>query len=464
MSRKVAVVLSITLGFGVLSSINVASAVVVDPATKSCLDKTIGAKAASKIVSAKKLTKAQTAQVAKCKSSSSSSGSSGSTSTTTGSTTSTTTGSTTGTTTAGMVALNYVLLSTVISQQSGLGNISDPALLQVGNKLRMFFKNGNESQIGLSGFDNKIHSYVSSDNGKTWALESGVKIDAGSPVSVQAASTGGYEAWGWVLSPDGDKMTKFTSSDGETFTAGSGLIPVLNSCKNVNGVSTTKFGDFQVIKLLNGTFLAFAQNSNETPPFMRHACGFTSPDGITWTLDAAKTVALQYDIQTNPETYRNASGVIEQIFPVFRLDPSTNLATGLQFRTSTNEGLSWSDFSELSFFAADPDRLDLSNGDSLLAFGGFDHGQGGLLAVAKKSATNYKASRTENFFEWITWTISGASQSDIKIKNLCTNKDLTSSVRFATSGSNISVSYTAPAGGKGNSCVYALIGAEQAIK
>ena len=449
MLRKVSVALSITLGFGILSSINVASAVVVDPSTKSCLDKTVGAKAANKIVSAKKLTKAQTAQVAKCKSSSSSTGSTGSTSSTT----------------AGMVALNYVLLSTVISQQSGLGNISDPALLQVGNKLRMFFKNGNESQIGLSGFDNKIHSYVSSDNGKTWALESGIKIDAGSPVTVQAASTGGYEAWGWVLSSNADKMTKFTSSDGETFTAGSVNTIVLNSCKNVNGVAATKFGDFQVIKLLNGTFLAFAQDaSNNSPPYMRHACGFTSPDGITWTLDAAKTVALQYDIQTNPETYRNASGVIEQIFPVFRLDPSTNLATGLQFRTSTNEGVSWSDFSELSFFAADPDRLDLSNGDSLLAFGGFDHGQGGLLAVAKKSATNYKASRTENFFEWITWTISGASQSDIKIKNLCTNKDLTSSVKFSTSGSNISAAYTAPAGGKGNSCVYALIGPEQALK
>lgn len=53
MLRKVAVVLSITLGFGILSSINVASAVVVDPSTKSCLDKTVGAKAANKIVSAK---------------------------------------------------------------------------------------------------------------------------------------------------------------------------------------------------------------------------------------------------------------------------------------------------------------------------------------------------------------------------------------------------------------------------
>lgn len=453
---KSVVVTGIVAGFfAAISCVGVASAVPVDPPVKTCLDKLIGSKATNALISAKKLSKTQIAQVAKCKKSAATSTASPAGGSAAGSSS----GST-----SGMVALNYVLLSTVTSQQSGLGNVSDPALLQVGNKLRMFFKNGNESQIGLSGFDNKIHSYVSSDNGKTWALESGIKIDAGSPVSVQAASTGGYEAWGWVLSPNADKMTKFTSSDGETFSAGSGSIPVLNSCKNVNGVAATKFGDFQVIKLSNGTFLAFAQDTNNSPPFMRHACGFTSPDGVTWTLDTAKTVALQYDIQTNPETYRNASGVIEQIFPVYKLDPSTNLRTGLQFRTSTNEGVSWSDFSELSFFAADPDRLDLSNGDSLLAFGGFDHGQGGLLAVAKKSATNYKASRTENFIDWVTWTISGASQSDIKIKNLCTNKDLTSSVNFSTSGSNISVTYTAPAGGKGNSCVYALIGPEQALK
>lgn len=49
-------------------------------------------------------------------------------------------------------------------------------------------------------------------------------------------------------------------------------------------------------------------------------------------------------------------------------------------------------------------------------------------------------------------------------KNLCLDKDLTSSVKFATSGSNITVMYTAEAGSKGFACVYALIGSEQAIK
>ncbi|MCX6536509.1 MAG: hypothetical protein NT119_08165, partial [Actinobacteria bacterium] len=209
MFRKMAVVLVIFSGVGLLVTLGNANAQVVDPAVKACLEKSIGVKATNKIIAAKKLTKAQTAQVKACTSTSNATG------TATGNATGTATGATTGSTsstTAGMVSLNYVLLSYIGSNQSGLGNISDPALLQVGNKLRMFFKNGNESQIGLSGFDNKIHSYVSSDNGKTWALESGIKIDAGSPVSVQAASTGGYEAWGWVLSPNADKMTKFTSS------------------------------------------------------------------------------------------------------------------------------------------------------------------------------------------------------------------------------------------------------------
>ncbi|MSY48407.1 MAG: hypothetical protein F2644_06935 [Actinobacteria bacterium] len=44
------------------------------------------------------------------------------------------------------------------------------------------------------------------------------------------------------------------------------------------------------------------------------------------------------------------------------------------------------------------------------------------------------------------------------------NSDLTASIKFATSGSNITATYAAAAGGHGNSCVYALIGSEQAIK
>ncbi len=85
---------------------------------------------------------------------------------------------------------------------------------------------------------------------------------------------------------------------------------MLNSCKNYNGVVATKFGDFQMIKLHDGTLLTFAQASDNFLMFKHHACGFTSLDGVNWTLNAAKTVALQSDDQSNPETYRNTSGVI----------------------------------------------------------------------------------------------------------------------------------------------------------
>ena len=453
MGRKFSVALVVAVGCGLLGTINVASAIVVDPSTKSCLDKSVGVKAANKIVSAKKLTKAQTAQVAKCASSSSSGGS-----------TSGTTGTTTGSSSAGMVSLNYGLLAYIGSQQAGLGNISDPALLQVGGTLRMFFKNGNEPQIPIAGFDNKIHSYISTDNGKTWTLESGVRIDVTSPVTVRAAESGGYEAWGWVSS-GGDAMTRFTSATGSDFIKGAGNVINASACKNVDGTAAGFLGDPQVVKVASG-YLAYAHDLAATgkAPFKRHMCALTSTDGSTWVLDTSKTLALQSDIQTNPETYRNSSGVIEQILAIDQVDPTTKLRSGMQLRTSTNDGASWTELSELSFFAADPDRLDLSNGDSLLAFGGFDQQKGGLLGVAKKISTAYKASRTESDMQTVVWTISGASQADIKIKNLCLNSDLTASIKFAASGSNITATYTAAAGGHGSSCVYALIGSEQAIK
>jgi len=451
--------LALCISIGLLGTFDLARAVAVDPVTKACLDKTVGVKAANKIVSAKKLTKAQNTKVAKCKSSGSSTSSGSSSS-----------GESASTTSAGMVSLNYGLLWSIGSQQAGLGNVSDPALLQVGDTIRLFFKNGNEPQIPIAGFDNKIHSYISSDNGKTWTLESGVRIDVLTPVTVQPAAAGGYEAWGWVLGGGGggggggDAITRFTSVDGKDFTKGSGNVVSASACKSIDGTAAGFLGDPQVVKVASG-YLAFAHDLQTTgnAPWKRHACALTSSDGITWVLDTSKTIALQNDITTNPETYRNSSSVIEQILPIDKLDPATNLRSGMQIRTSTNDGASWTELSELSFYAADPDRLDLSNGDSLLAFGNFDHRFGGLLAVTKKVSTGYKASRMEKGRETVIWTISGAKQSDITIKNLCLNKDLTSSSTVAASGSNFTVTFVDSAA-QGNGCVYALIGSEQAIK
>ena len=89
----------------------------------------------------------------------------------------------------GMQALRYGLVWSFTSQQFGLGNVSDPALLQLPDgTLRLFFKNGNEPQMGLTGFDNKIHSFVSEDGGASWSLEEGIRIDVNSPVSCRGGS------------------------------------------------------------------------------------------------------------------------------------------------------------------------------------------------------------------------------------------------------------------------------------
>jgi hypothetical protein len=319
----------------------------------------------------------------------------------------------------------------------------------------MFFKNGNEPQIPLSGFDNKIHSYVSSDNGATWTLESGVRIDVGSPVTVRAAEAGGYEAWGWTPGGGGvDKMTRFTSSTGKDFSPGSGSLVPTSACKNADGSAAGFLGDPQVVKVASG-YLAYAHDlaAGKSAPFKRQACKLTSADGNTWSIDSSGTFAFNYDIQTNPELYRNSAGQLELWFPADNGGSKT-----FEIRTSSNDGASWSTASSLSWMAGDPERLDLTNGTSLLAFGNFDQRRGGLLAASKKISSGYAASRDEKV-DQVSWVVSGAKQADIKVKNLCLDKDLTSGATFGTSGSNVTVSLKDSSVG----CAYILVGASQAI-
>jgi len=363
--------------------------------------------------------------------------------------------------TAALVPLTYGLLSTQVSQQSGIGNISDPSLVQMADgSIRMFFLNGNEQQAGISGYDNLVHSFLSTDNGKTWTLESGVRMTVQSPVSVNAMN-GAYEAWGWYHQPGSEQLTHFTSSNGKDFTSVGSSSPSSSTCKSSAGTAAAHLGDPQIVKVASG-YIAYAHDSGSqtSPPFTRFVCGMTSTDGTTWTTDAGKTISLSTDIQTNPETYRNRSGVIEQILPI-DTTAAGGRKVGMQVRTSTNDGATWSSLSELSFFAADPDRLDLANGDSLLAFGNFDPRKGGLLAVTKKISTKYKASRVTSGLSGVVWTISGAKKTEIKLKNLCLGTDVTSKAKIAASGSNFKVTYTdATASG----CVYAVIGSVQAIQ
>ena len=440
MKRKI-ITVGLAAAIGVASFAPQISAVTVDPNTRACLAKKYGPRVADKIAASKKLTATQTKQLASCKTSS---GGASSPSTSGGSTTS-----------ASLKALNYSLLWSVGSQQAGLGNVSDPALLQLADgTLRMFFKNGNEPQIPIAGFDNKIHSYVSRDNGATWTLESGVRIDVGSPVSVRVADSGGYEAWGWVPAAGGDALTRFTSTDGSTFAAQSGTAVPTSACKNANGAAAGFLGDAQVVKVAGG-YLAYAHDlaAGKNAPFKRQACKLTSTTGTSWSVDATGTIALDYDIVNNPELYRNASGQLELLLPIDNAGSHY-----IDVRTSTNDGASWTSAGTIPLNIADPERLDLANGTSLLAFGNFDHTIGGLLAVAKKVTSPYSASRDEKV-DSTTWTVSGAKTSDVKVKNLCKGTDVTSAAKIATSGSNLTVTYSASSVG----CVYLVLGSSNIL-
>jgi hypothetical protein len=81
-----------------------------------------------------------------------------------------------------------------------------------------------------------------------------------------------------------------------------------------------------------------------------------------------------------------------------------------------------------------------------------------LLAVAKKISTGYSANRDEKV-DQVTWTVSGAKQSDISVKNLCLGTDLTSRATISSSGSNLTVTLKDSSVG----CAYILVGAAQAI-
>ncbi|MFM7964107.1 MAG: hypothetical protein ACKPBF_09120, partial [Actinomycetota bacterium] len=234
----------------------------------------------------------------------------------------------------------------------------------------------------------------------------------------------------------------------------SALLVPTSACKNADGAAAGFLGDPQVVTVASG-FLAYAQEmgAGKSAPFKRQACKMTSADGNTWSIDSSGTFAFSYDIQNNPELYRNSAGQLELWFSADQGASKTS-----EIRTSSNDGASWSTATSLSWMANDPERLDLANGTSLLAFGNFDQRRGGLLAVSKKISSGYSASRDEKV-DQVSWVVSGAKQADIKVKNLCLDKDLTSSATFGTSGSNVTVSLKDSSVG----CAYILVGSSQAI-
>jgi len=356
--------------------------------------------------------------------------------------------------------LTYGLLWAFQSQQLGLGNLSDPALLELPDgMLRLFFKNGNEPQMGLSGFDNKIHSFVSGDGGLTWELEDGVRIDAGSPVSVSANPDGGYDAWGWRLSPGGDQLTRFSSTDGSNFSVVGGSTLDTSSCLDTNGRPAGVLGDPQVERVADG-YIAYAHDlgSGMQPPFTRQGCKLVSSDGVTWEIDGDGTFAFSHDIQTNPELYRNADGVLELWFPADR-----GMTKTTEIRISS-DGNDWELTEQLSWMANDPDRLDTSDGRELLAFGNFDHRQGGLLAVSERIESTYHAVREETP-DGVRWELYGAEADEVSVQNLCFGSDETDSLSMQGGNGAVLVEYRAdPAAGFGaTNCVFLVVGDLRAL-
>jgi len=350
-----------------------------------------------------------------------------------------------------------------ITSGNGLGNVSDAALVQEpGGKIRMYFKNGNDSESLLTGFDNYIHSAVSTDSGATWTIEPGVRMLVTSPVEVLAKTGGGYQAWGWAHSPNGDSMYYAESADGLTFTQ----IPVagleIATCKTTTGTSIGPLGDPAIVHLPNGTWLLHAQGfgvGNTGPEFSRWACVATSTDGKAWTAVQSRSYGGTTDVTTNPNIYLTKDGKVEWNWP-----------SDLGVMTKIGDGTTYG--SSIQYIkGGDPERLDLANGTELMAFGGFDNRAGGVIFIAKKYTTSYVITRQRGLSEAAgpdvntIWTVTGSTQSAISVFNFCLNKNVKdlpgANVTYEVSGSSIKVTARDPNGK--HSCFGVLVGPEKII-
>ena len=373
-----------------------------------------------------------------------------------------TTGGTTSTTSAPATTVWGYLSS--LTSGNGLGNISDASLVQEpGGKIRMYFKNGNDSDAHLTGFDNYIHSAVSTDSGVTWTVEPGVRMAVTSPVEVLSKTGGGYQAWGWAHAPGADSMYYAESTDGLTFTQITVGGLDLATCKTTAGTNIGPLGDPAIVHLPDGTWLLHAQGygvGNTGPEFARWACVATSSDGKTWTAAQARSYGGTTDVETNPNIYLNKDGKVEWDWPT-SLGIMAKIGDGTTFGAATQY-----------IKAGDPDRLDLANGTELMAFGGFDNRTGGVIFIAKKYTNSYTITRDRgNPPDPLgpdvntVWTVAGSSQSQINVFNFCLNKsvkDITgATVTYETTGATIKVTARDP--NSKHNCFGVLVGTEKII-
>ena len=363
-------------------------------------------------------------------------------------------------TTLSSIHLSY--LGSIRSKLNGLGNVADASIVEMDDgRLRVYFKNGNEPQANIGGFDNLIHSAVSSDGGRTWTIEEGVRVPVDSPIEALVIDNK-VVAWGWEKSPNGDTLVRYESDDGFNFSKVA--IPLFESrdCKDKEGNPMGNLGDPSITQLNDGSWLMHAQELvSPTGDFNRRACVATSPDNVTWTSQPDRMYGGgEEDVTTNPAIKRNSSGVIEWIWPTFNF---------MVYR-SGSDGLTWSD-PEYLVSAGDPDFLDLNNGSKLLAFGNFGPRSGSALIFAKRITSNYKITVVETLKTSIpskTWKVEGARADEIKVVNICLDIDLAN-----TQGASVEIKemnglleVTASDSNEtffNLSCVYILVGPEQVM-
>ena len=356
-------------------------------------------------------------------------------------------------------SIHLSFLGSIRSLENNLGNIADPSIVETNDgRIRVYFKNGNEPQAGISGFDNLIHSAVSSDGGKNWTVESGVRVPVQSPIEALVID-GQVVTWGWELSASGDALVRYESSDGINFQQVSIPRFVQSDCLDNNGNSFGPLGDPSITKLNDGTWIFHVQELvSPLGPFNRRACVATSNDGLSWTTKVERTYGGDIDVTTNPAIKLNSLGLVEWIWPMY---------DNMVYRYG-DDGFNWSE-PEFLPTGGDPDFLDLTNGKQLLAFGNFSTRQGGVLIFTERVQTNYKISvvntgPTQSPTK--KWIVEGANSDDIKVVNVCLNIDLSSSPGASVEIKNVNNALEVTATDTNEEfanpqCVYILVGPEQ---
>ena len=362
-------------------------------------------------------------------------------------------------TTLSSTHLSY--LGSIRSLENNLGNIADPSIVETSDgNLRVYFKNGNEPQAGISGYDNLIHSAVSSDGGRTWIVEAGVRVPVQSPIEALVID-GTVSAWGWKLSASGDSLVKYESSDGKNFQEVSIPRFVQSDCKDTDGNPFGPLGDPTITKLNDGSWIFHVQELvSPLGPFNRRACVATSNDGISWSVQIDRLYGGDIDVTTNPAIKLNRAGIVEWIWPTYDF---------MEYRKGP-DGINWSEPEYLPP-GGDPDFLDLTNGRQLLAFGNFSSRNGGVLIFTERIETKYTITSLNTGPTQAPtkkWLVEGANPADIKVVNICIDLDLSTAQGASVEIKNINNALEVTVIDNNEKfanpqCVYILVGPEQVM-